>query len=135
MEPTSVALNASSETVTVASDGSTAAVHLVLRPQKPRRTVKWTEDVVDNEHMNKKKSNSAPRAMQFRRRLLVVFFFCFSDVHLPPIRFLECCLYQKPRQFGESDSEDECDSDLENCHHGHNHDHGHGHEHHEQGHE
>lgn len=38
---------------------------LVLRSEpetkstgKPRRQVRWTEDVVDNEHMNKKKSKS-----------------------------------------------------------------------------
>ena len=26
--------------------------------KKPRRRVNWTEDVIDNEHMNRKKSNS-----------------------------------------------------------------------------
>ncbi len=45
----------------------------------PATTVRWSQDVVDNEHMNKKKSK-------------------------------KCCIYHKPRVFGEwsdTDSDDE----------------------------
>ncbi|XP_063891283.1 E3 ubiquitin-protein ligase PPP1R11 [Helicoverpa armigera] len=58
---------------------------ITLRPTRPetRKKVVWTEDTVDNEHMNKKKSKC-------------------------------CCIYEKPKKFGESDSEDS-DDELENC--------------------
>lgn len=35
--------------------GQTPVLHLVLQP-RPQHHVRWTEDTVDNEHMNKKKS-------------------------------------------------------------------------------
>jgi hypothetical protein len=54
--------------VEVISSGSTTETETITRPadgrlvlrgdQGPRRQVRWTEDVVDNEHMNKKKSKS-----------------------------------------------------------------------------
>ncbi|XP_062533119.1 E3 ubiquitin-protein ligase PPP1R11-like isoform X2 [Bombyx mori] len=58
---------------------------ITLRPTRtePRKKVVWTEDTVDNEHMNKKKSKC-------------------------------CCIYEKPRRFGESDSEDS-DDECEHC--------------------
>eukprot|EP00419_Tripos_fusus_P007283 CAMPEP_0172674608 /NCGR_PEP_ID=MMETSP1074-20121228/12829_1 /TAXON_ID=2916 /ORGANISM="Ceratium fusus, Strain PA161109" /LENGTH=145 /DNA_ID=CAMNT_0013492031 /DNA_START=73 /DNA_END=511 /DNA_ORIENTATION=+ len=54
-------------------------LHLVLNP-RPQNNVQWTEDTVDNEHMNKKKSK-------------------------------KCCIYNKPREFGESSSESEGSED------------------------
>ncbi|XP_061708068.1 E3 ubiquitin-protein ligase PPP1R11-like [Cydia pomonella] len=56
---------------------------ITLRPRKSRKKVVWTEDTVDNEHMNKKKSKC-------------------------------CCIYEKPKAFGESDSEDS-DDECEHC--------------------
>lgn len=59
---------------------------ITLRPTtrtQQRKKVVWTEDTVDNEHMNKKKSKC-------------------------------CCIYEKPRRFGESDSDDS-DEECEHC--------------------
>ena len=56
---------------------------LRLRPH-----VRWTEDTVDNEHMNRKRSKSNNLSM---------------------LLFLECCIYHKPHEFGESSSD--CSSD------------------------
>jgi protein phosphatase 1 regulatory subunit 11 len=59
--------------------------------ESSRRQVRWTEDVVDNEHMNKKKSKI-------------------------------CCIYRRPKDFGESSSESsDSDSDSD-CGHDHHHD-------------
>ncbi|KAA8907879.1 hypothetical protein TRICI_004886 [Trichomonascus ciferrii] len=57
--------------------------------ESSRRQVRWTEDVVDNEHMNKKKSKI-------------------------------CCIYRRPKDFGESSSESsdsDSDSDCGHDHH------------------
>ncbi|XP_049872221.1 E3 ubiquitin-protein ligase PPP1R11-like [Pectinophora gossypiella] len=58
---------------------------ITLRPTKPqeRKKVVWTEDTVDNENMNKKKSKC-------------------------------CCIYEKPRKFDESSSEEDSD-ECEHC--------------------
>ncbi|XP_060802822.1 E3 ubiquitin-protein ligase PPP1R11 [Amyelois transitella] len=58
---------------------------ITLRPTRAqeRKKVVWTEDTVDNENMNKKKSKC-------------------------------CCIYEKPRRFGESDSETS-DDECEHC--------------------
>ncbi|CAG5048143.1 unnamed protein product [Parnassius apollo] len=58
---------------------------ITLRPNRTqtRKKVVWTEDTVDNENMNKKKSKC-------------------------------CCIYEKPRRFGESDSESS-DDECEHC--------------------
>ena len=56
---------------------------LRLRPH-----VRWTEDTVDNEHMNRKRSKSSCPFMHLR---------------------IECCIYHKPHEFGESSSD--CSSD------------------------
>ncbi|CAI9738857.1 Hypothetical predicted protein [Octopus vulgaris] len=59
-------------------------LHLRLKKVRNNKKVKWTNDTVDNEGLNRKKSKC-------------------------------CCIYEKPRNFGESSSEednDECDS----CH-------------------
>lgn len=52
--------------------------------QPPPTTVRWSQDVVDNEHMNKKKSK-------------------------------KCCIYHKPRVFGEW-SDTDSDSEERGCH-------------------
>ncbi|XP_003741796.1 E3 ubiquitin-protein ligase PPP1R11-like [Galendromus occidentalis] len=82
----------STEQLTVAqtetTDGPSGRLSpsLVLKLRKPKsgRRVGWSTDVVDNEHLNKKKSKC-------------------------------CCIYTKPRQFGESSSEDEDEKDCEHC--------------------
>jgi len=57
-----------------------------IEPTQDRGGVTWSEDVVDNEHMGKKKSK-------------------------------KCCIYHKPRTFGEwSDSEDS-DHECDHCSH------------------
>lgn len=58
-------------------------LRLRLKKPKSRKKVKWTNDTVDNEGLNKKKSKC-------------------------------CCVYQKPRVFGESSSEDDSD-ECESC--------------------
>uniref|UniRef100_A0A1B6IJB9 E3 ubiquitin-protein ligase PPP1R11 n=1 Tax=Homalodisca liturata TaxID=320908 RepID=A0A1B6IJB9_9HEMI len=64
-----------------ASQQDRPTLRLKLKKPKSKKQVKWGEDTVDNEHMNKKKSKC-------------------------------CCVYNKPRAFGESSSEsdDECDN-------------------------
>ncbi|OLP85840.1 Cyclopropane-fatty-acyl-phospholipid synthase [Symbiodinium microadriaticum] len=57
------------------SSSSNGPLHLVLEP-RPQHNVSWDASVVDNEHMNKKKSK-------------------------------KCCIFSKPRAFGESSSESE----------------------------
>ncbi|XP_054284953.1 E3 ubiquitin-protein ligase PPP1R11 [Macrosteles quadrilineatus] len=81
---------AESNTVTVVEEENASAqqdlptLRLRLKKPKSKKQVKWGEDTVDNEHLNKKKSKC-------------------------------CCIYNKPRAFGESsDSED--DDECDNCH-------------------
>lgn len=62
-----------------------AVLKLKLKKPRPSRRVQWSEETIDNEHMNKKKSKC-------------------------------CCIYKKPMNFGESESEDS-DSDCEHCSH------------------
>ncbi|XP_064615924.1 E3 ubiquitin-protein ligase PPP1R11-like isoform X2 [Liolophura sinensis] len=71
-------------TETVQESASTSP-RLVLKLKKPKndKKVQWSNDTVDNEHMNKKKSKC-------------------------------CCIYEKPKLFGESSSEDE-DGDDHDC--------------------
>lgn len=73
---------------------------LEMRLQFRRPRVRWGEDVVDNEHMNKKKSKSR----QSLKDLLIR---------------VECCIFHKKRRFDESDSEsgsDEAHSCDSSCH-------------------
>ena len=63
---------------------STRIYSLRLRPH-----VHWTEDTVDNENMHRKSSKSSSS--------------------LPLLLSLECCIYHKPCEFGESSPE--CSSD------------------------
>mmetsp|Transcript_66043 Transcript_66043/g.137948 ORF Transcript_66043/g.137948 Transcript_66043/m.137948 type:complete len:138 (-) Transcript_66043:161-574(-) len=63
------------------SSSSTQAptLHLVLQP-RPQHHVTWTDDTVDNEHLNRRKSK-------------------------------KCCIYKKPRDFGESSSSSSSEDD------------------------
>eukprot|EP00930_Biecheleria_cincta_P080979 TRINITY_DN6952_c0_g1_i1.p1 TRINITY_DN6952_c0_g1~~TRINITY_DN6952_c0_g1_i1.p1 ORF type:complete len:122 (-),score=19.04 TRINITY_DN6952_c0_g1_i1:45-386(-) len=71
--------SSSSTTTVTQTQAAPATLHLVLQP-RPQHNVTWTEDTVDNEHMNRKKSK-------------------------------KCCIYSKPRAFGESSSESEGSDD------------------------
>ena len=78
---------AGSKTVTVqateTTDGPPTLKLRLQKDEKDKKKVKWTNETVDNEHMNKKKSKC-------------------------------CCVYVKPRVFGESDSE-ESDGECDHC--------------------
>mmetsp|Transcript_8297 Transcript_8297/g.9488 ORF Transcript_8297/g.9488 Transcript_8297/m.9488 type:complete len:140 (-) Transcript_8297:889-1308(-) len=113
-----------SVTSTVVQTGSSGTDSFVLRlrlPQEESNRVHWTDDTIDNEHMNKFKSK-------------------------------KCCIFHKPREFDESETESEgTDSESDDefnakypefasnrkssgkkrqgCGHGHSHDHGHSHSH------
>lgn len=77
METTSTTTQASA---TVSTTETTQEKVLVLKLRNKVKTrVKWTQDTINNEYMNKKSSKL-------------------------------CCIYHKPKKFGESDS-DESDSD------------------------
>lgn len=96
--------------------------HLQLRP---RPHVTFDESVVDNEHLGRKKSNSASPSIVWascEQQVAVRLTLTASDLCMR----VECCIFHKKREFGESSSESgEDDSDDERGHH-HDHDH-HGH--------
>lgn len=74
----------------------------VLRLKGARKTgprVAWDDDVVDNEHMGKKKSKSTSS------------FSIITFDYLP--HFIVCCIYHKPRPFDESSSDESSDSDSD----------------------
>lgn len=54
------------------------------KPETERKTIKWSEDTIDNEGQGKKSSKC-------------------------------CCVYRKPRMFGESSSEDSDSEDEDKC--------------------
>lgn len=78
------------------STGHEPVVRIKLKKPTRGRAVSWTEDTVDNENMNKRKSKI-------------------------------CCIYHKPKPFGESSSSESDDDDdgpdprKHHCHHHHNH--------------
>eukprot|EP01112_Ceratiomyxa_fruticulosa_P012722 TRINITY_DN353_c0_g1_i7.p1 TRINITY_DN353_c0_g1~~TRINITY_DN353_c0_g1_i7.p1 ORF type:complete len:109 (-),score=27.95 TRINITY_DN353_c0_g1_i7:293-619(-) len=69
------------------SSPETHSVTLKLKKDTKAKRVVWTDDVVDNEFMNKKKSK-------------------------------KCCIYHKPKKFGESDSDSDSDNPDEHHHDG-----------------
>lgn len=89
---------------------------LVLQVKKPERKVVWSEEVINNEHMNKKSSKSTFYCLS----TCSLINYLLSQIHglnriiscviciYPP----GCCIFHKARAFGESDSE-ESDSDVE----------------------
>jgi protein phosphatase 1 regulatory subunit 11 len=85
-------------------------LHVV--PNQDERRVTWDEEVIDNENMGKKSSKGMSP-------------YGYADI--------VCCIYHKPRAFGESSSDessssssDDSDSDYEgpSRRNGHDHDHG-----------
>lgn len=71
--------------------------------------MEWSSDTVDNEHLGRRSSKcecgGGWQAPQGR-----------GAVTFNPCRCLSgCCIYEKPRQFGESSSESEGDEDEEGC--------------------
>lgn len=107
-------------------DANAATPTLQLRLEQPRdeRRVVFHEGVIDNEHMNRKKSKC--------NLCLLTWLEAMAN---PFTNILGCCIYKKPLAFGESSSED--DEDCEHCFghpekrkknlkHSHNHDHDHG---------
>uniref|UniRef100_A0A7S2AZD2 Type 1 phosphatases regulator n=1 Tax=Alexandrium andersonii TaxID=327968 RepID=A0A7S2AZD2_9DINO len=75
----SSSIGTATETQAPASSSANPTLHLVLQP-RPQNHVQWTDDTIDNEHLNKRKSK-------------------------------KCCIYNKPRAFGESDSESDGSDD------------------------
>ena len=61
-----------------------------MRELQLRPHVHWTEDTIDNEHMNKRKSKSNDHIFQY----------C-----------VECCVFHKHTEFGESSPECSSESD------------------------
>lgn len=80
---------------------------LSATPSQTNRRVSWNADTIDNEHLNKKKSKCVYCQLE-----LPHVFDCFLLVRL--LLILGCCIYKKPRQFGESSSESD-DDECDNC--------------------
>lgn len=87
-------------------------VRLRLRKPKSNKKVQWKSGTVDNENMNKKKSKC-----KFWRKMpqKLNFLYCLLLKVLIEIFFSGCCIYEKPKKFGESSS-DESDDECEHCH-------------------
>ncbi|CAK1603593.1 unnamed protein product [Parnassius mnemosyne] len=83
MATTSTAVTTASSQIPEAPVEPVAVITLRPNRTQTRKKVVWTEDTVDNENMNKKKSKC-------------------------------CCIYEKPRRFGESESESS-DDECEHC--------------------
>jgi protein phosphatase 1 regulatory subunit 11 len=75
------------------------------------RKVKWDKNVVDNEGANKKKSK---RKFIHNSYMTI----CNKHQHVP-LHFIVCCIYHRPREFGESsdDSDSSTDSESDHDHH------------------
>ena len=70
------------------------------------QAVRWSEEVVDNEFMNKKKSKSEFFLVCFT---LACLWHMVSDSQ--PCSCAECCIFHKQKSFGDwsdNDSDDEC---------------------------
>ena len=76
-------------------------VLVTLHKPATDKAVHWDEGVIDNEHMGKKTSKCNSRIT--RHNLL-------------SLLLLGCCIYHKPRDFGESSSSDDSDDDKCGCH-------------------
>jgi hypothetical protein len=123
---------------TTSTEAPAAVISMQLKPRKPKRSVRWTEEVVDNEFMNKKKSKSTHLELEafrwptsspiFLMRFFVRMRILTVWTHNRVFYGIVCCQFSKKRSFGDSGSESDCDSD-EDHHHDHDHDCEHDHNH------
>ena len=98
--------------------------HGVLRLRggpKSKPAVVWSEDVIDNENMDKKSSKSA-----YHNPPLCPLWNLLINIGLLLVGESVCCIYHKARKFAESSSEDsssdsDSDSDRDHTHHRHRH--------------
>lgn len=78
------------------------------------QAVRWSEEVVDNEFMNKKKSKSESAGVAFPQPVLLL---VARYAHSSPRLIAECCIFHRQKSFGDwsdNDSDDECnDCDKE----------------------
>ena len=73
------------------------------------QAVRWSEEVVDNELMNKKKSKSESAGVAFPQPVLLLAARWLLTVSL--VLIAECCIFHKQKSFGDwsdDDSDDEC---------------------------
>jgi protein phosphatase 1 regulatory subunit 11 len=88
-------------------------------PRNTQRVV-WREDVVDNEGCGKKSSKSMlPPSFWLPPPLPLPSFIAHKVPHYILTRSPVCCIYHKPRAFGESSSESSSDSDSGDSRHDH----------------
>lgn len=102
MRLTSDGSSASTTTTTTtttasAADGSNTVTTVKLRSE-PRKLVHFSEDVVDNEHLNRKKSKGRSRVFRRDRWLLQ------ARAQRPLVAV--CCIFKKARGFDESSSDE-----------------------------
>lgn len=80
-----------------------------MKLKPPKNNVTWTEDTIDNEHMNKRKSKSKSD-IHFRFNLHTHKFDVFSPRFCSII--IVCCKYEKPKTHpDDTSSSSSCDSD------------------------
>jgi hypothetical protein len=87
-----------------------ARLRRLAKQQAGQLNVEWDESVVDNEHLNRKKSKSTSYGIYY------VLFFAplLSSSRFPPsfrCPRVECCIFHKKLDFGESDDESEWESE------------------------
>lgn len=90
--------------------------------QSSGRKVKWDDTVVDNEGLGRKKSKSMYKIFN-----QILFFMSWLFNYFFSAQSKVCCIYHKPRAFGESSDEDSSRDDSDDSDHGHDHDHKNGH--------
>ncbi len=78
---------------------------IVLRHVKPKsdKKISWSEAVEDNEFKNMRTSKSLYR-------------FDFYNQNTCNNIKIECCIFHKKKEFGESDSESDSDAEEHDCH-------------------
>lgn len=92
--------------------------------------VRWAEDVVDNEHMNKKKSKSehgsrvaaagnhgggAARSTLAPLLPSALLHGQSADASCPAPLCAECCIFHRQRQFGEWSDDEDSDAECDEC--------------------
>lgn len=111
-----LAVNMYSRT-TVRCTGSAGVLHLSLAPKRKKKSIKWSQDTVDNENMGKKKSKSAHISL-IDFRLWCGHVPSYSKFPFVKVAyFAECCIFHAERQFGDwsdgNDSDCECQDDWQ----------------------